>query len=105
MADTPKILGQLSPVAATPTKLYTGAVNGAVARLVANNRPTSAGNAQISIELRIAGAGSSAAAFIWEGPVAHYEPLTLTFAVGATDEVWVTTDIVGVSFNLTGIEP
>lgn len=107
MSETPKVLGQLSPAAATATKLYTGAANGAVCSLVINNRPASAGIAQVAVEIRVAGGASAAEGFLFEGPATQFmwPPLELIFAVGATDEVWVTSDITNVAFNLTGIEP
>lgn len=104
MTDVAKTLGQSAPLAATATKLYTGSAGGAVGSIVVNNRPTSGGNANVSIEIRVAGAGSTAADFKWEVVVAQGTPQTFVTAVGATDEVWVTTDIVGVNFNMDGFE-
>jgi hypothetical protein len=105
MSDTPKILGQVQSSAGVATKLYTGAANGAIARLMVNVRGTSGTNANVGIELRIGGAGAASKDFYFEGPVAQFSPQQLVFAVGADDEVWVTSDIADVNFHLTGIEP
>lgn len=103
MSDTPTILAQESPAASTATKLYTGVGNGAIAKLEVNNRPTNDTVANIQLELRKAGAATAAKAFIWEIPVAPGDPKNKIFAIGVTDEAWITSDQANVNFNLTGI--
>lgn len=103
MADTPVTLGQVTSVVATAVKLATGAANGSIGRITANNRPSSAGVANVGIEVRIAGAATTPADFRWEQSVAQGVPANFgPLALGATDEVWVTADILLVNFNMDG---
>lgn len=100
-----KTLGQAAPAPATPTKLYTGATNGAVGKITVNNRPTNVANANIQVEIRIGGAATTGADFKWEQVVQPGIPIYLgPFGIGSTDEVWVTTDTASVNFNMDGIE-
>lgn len=105
--STFKWLGQAQPpTPGTAVKLYTGAANGSICKLMINNRGSGAALANVAVEVRIAGAATAGKDFVAEFPVQSVNPpATLpAFIIGATDEVWVISDQTGVNFNLNGIE-
>lgn len=91
--------GQVAPAAATATQLFVCAnALGAVMSVVVNNTNAS-GTAIVFVEKRIAGS-AVAAAFAYTRQLAGQADTTIgPFAIGNTDEIWVTTDTTLVNFN------
>lgn len=105
MSAVPKSFQNSPGVGGIAEKVYTAPVGGAVVRMLINNRPNSSGNASVKVEVRLAGSASTDKGFAWEGAVAQLTPQPLPpFSVGSTDEIWVTSDIVLVAFNVSVIE-
>lgn len=107
MATTQKVLGQLAPVAATLTDLYTVPSGGSAvaSTLIATNRGTTA--TKIRVAVRVAGAAISDKAYIiydLNVPGNNGHVSTIGITLGSTDVVGVYSLNGNVSFNLFGAE-
>lgn len=107
MAETYKVLGQVAPVAVTPTVLYTvpALTKTVVSTIIVCNRGSSATTFRISI--RIAGAADSTKQYIYyDIPIARYDTFASTVGItlNLTDEIWVYGGNSNLSFSIFGTE-
>ena len=108
MAQTLKVLGQASPIAATLTALYTvpSATQVCGSTIVICNQ-NAAGNIRFRVSIAVAGAADAPRQYIYyDGLLSNRSTFTATIgiALGATDVVRVQSDTLNVSFNLFGVE-
>jgi hypothetical protein len=107
MAEALKILGQLNPLATTPTKLYTvpAATSAVVSSIMVTNQTAAAESFRVSV--RIAGAGDTPKQYLfYDSPLPGNSTLaaTIGLALAATDEIWVYASSATVSFCAFGDE-
>lgn len=107
MAESFKVLGQVNPAAATPTKLYTvpGSTSTVVSTLVVCNQGGSPGTFRVSI--RIGGEGDDPKQYLFFESVVNASAVvsaTLGITLAATDEIWVQASSTDFSFNAFGDE-
>ena len=107
MADTPKVLGQSIPAAATLTTLYTvpGATSTVLSTLKVCNQ--SAQPTTFRVSIAVAGAADTPKQYVYfEVPLAGNDSFSATegWSLAATDVVRVQSANGLVSFNLFGVE-
>ncbi len=107
MADTPKILGQSNPLAATPTDLYTvpSSTNTTVSTIFVANRSATATSFRISVA--DAGAADSNEQYLYyDVSIAGNDTFAATvgLALEATDKIRVYATLATLSFNAFGVE-
>lgn len=108
MAETLKVLGQVSPSANSPATLYTvpGGKSAAVSRLTMCNQNATAAKARVWV--KVAGAADDVKQYVCYDMVlpAGFAPAEVMagFALGAGDVVKVQANLANVSFNATGSE-
>jgi len=107
MAETLKILAQLSPAATTLTTLYTvpAATSAVISSLVICNQNVTTINFRIS--LAIAGAANNVKQYIYyDLPLLANDTFiaTIGISLATTDLIRVYSDTTNVSFSVTGVE-
>lgn len=107
MAETIKVLAQLSPAAATQTDLYTvpGSMTATISSLMVCNQNGS--TIKFRARVRVAGAANDVKQFLYfDVEVLKNDAFaaTLGITLGAGDVVSVQSDTANVSFNLFGVE-
>jgi hypothetical protein len=107
MAIAYKILGQVSPAAATTATLYT--VPGSTQAVCSTLAICNTGNTSTTynVQARIAGASTSTAQYIVSGSVVSANDtvfLTVGMSLAATDVVSVYSPLANIAFNLFGSE-
>jgi hypothetical protein len=107
MAETIKVLGQLSPAATTLTDLYTvpASTSVVVSSIVACNRDTSKGSFRVSVA--VAGATDDPKQYLfYDVEVKAVDAIVATIGItlGAADVVRVYASSANFSFNLFGTE-
>jgi hypothetical protein len=106
MAETLKVLAQLTPSATTLTDCYTvpGATKAAISSISVCNRSTAA---TFRISVAIAGAANDNKQYIYyDTPIPANETLmaTVGISLGAADVIRVYASSANLSFNIFGIE-
>jgi hypothetical protein len=107
MAIAYKILGQVSPAAATTATLYT--VPGSTQAVCSTLAICNVGNTSTTynVQARISGASTSTAQYIvFNSPVSANDTIFLTvgMSLAATDVIMVYSPLANIAFNLFGSE-
>jgi hypothetical protein len=107
MAESLKVLGQISPAANTLTTLYTvpGSTQATISTIVACNQNGS--NVRVRISVAVAGATDDAKQYIYyDTLITNRDSLlaTIGMTLNAGDVVRVRADNTGVSFSIFGVE-
>ena len=107
MAETPKVLGQFNPSAATLTTIYTvpGSTDAVVSTITVANRSSAATGFRIAVSP--AGAGISDEHYLYyDIPIPGNDTFTTTIGISldATDVIRVRATLATLSFTVFGIE-
>lgn len=107
MADTPKILGQASPLATTLTDVYTvpAVTSALVSSIVVSNQSSTSTTFRISVA--IAGAVDATKQYLYyDSSIGGNDTVVATIGLGlaTTDVVRVYATLATLSFNVLGIE-